>query len=192
MWSHHKVTNKITSDHTASVNPVNVARQEQLRNSSPPSSDFHWETKKERKQSEREQEPRFLPWCSEQSLHRWRVHPLVKHRALIHSSPEVLHLSSSRADRSLCPSTVRGRLDRKHERIQNSRHWIKIYIYLPSIISFFFFFCLPRALLMRAKYLSMLRYVQVSNVKPGWIAWSTCKISIISLVLYPLYCGLCY
>lgn len=140
MWSHHKVTDKITSDHTASVN---VARREQLRNSSL----LFWlllrDRESEKAEREREQEPRFLPWWSEQSLHRWWVHPLVKHRALIHSSPEVLHLSSSRADRSLCPSTVRGRLDRKHERIQNSRYWNKIYICIPSIIFFFFFFAYP-------------------------------------------------
>lgn len=57
----------------------------------------------------------FLPWWSEQTLHRWWLHPLVNHRVWIYSSPARLHLSSSLLDHSLCPSTVQGPLGRTHE-----------------------------------------------------------------------------
>lgn len=63
----HIVTNKVTSDQTASANPVYVARQQELRNAFSPLTFTERQREKER---EGEQEPRFLPLCSEQSLHR--------------------------------------------------------------------------------------------------------------------------
>lgn len=122
----------------------------------------------------------FLPWWSQQTLHRWWLHPLVAHRVWIYSSPARLHLSSSLPDHSLCPSTVQGPLGRTHE-----HGWERgsIYCIIFKNTANTDFLCLPRALLMRARYLSMFRYVQFRKDNPGWIALSTCKISSMSLVL---------
>lgn len=50
-------------------------------------------------------------------------------------------------------------------------------------------FCLPKALSMRPRYLSMFRDVQLREVKPGCIASSTCKVSDIWCTLYCSCCA---
>ena len=55
----------------------------------------------------------YLPLWSEQTPHRWWVHPLAKHTEWIRSSPVAQHLFETPPSRLPCPSTAPGQLERQ-------------------------------------------------------------------------------